>query len=297
MEWTIVDEIRLFRWAAQYKPGGINKHFHMICILERLNDPERYPVTLLQKETVAKRDFTADDVWKKLAEYYDLEALDRIELESPRQSGKDEFHLNWEEYGELMVSNASRVDPERSKSPVVITQEVEAQEIVAQPSTIKSGDIPATTDERSPQRDDDVAPGDKPENGVDASRPMNEMTIDSAAHVQENVEAPDSRQDDEPEGGKMMQEGEPETVVDAHTEEPEAANGLDVEAQEREADDKKPRKRGRKRETGKGEPLAKRTRHSATADEAKKAKKPAPPPQLPPSTQPTRISSRLRRKK
>ncbi|AGO13210.1 AaceriAFR063Wp [[Ashbya] aceris (nom. inval.)] len=111
VKWSTVDEIRLFKWVAQFKPAGIHKHFHMRCILERLNNPDDYPVTLLQSDEPRKT-FSAQDVWEKLAEYYDLQQADLVE---GMQVGEDEngdstprgsFSLPWGEYGELMLHNA-----------------------------------------------------------------------------------------------------------------------------------------------------------------------------------------------
>ncbi|AMD19368.1 HBR467Cp [Eremothecium sinecaudum] len=119
LKWSTVDEIRLLKWVAQFKPAGIHKHFHMRCILERMNNPDEYPVTLLQN-TEPKKIFTAQEVWEKLLEYYDLEEADKVEnmtldntedqnegvaLERRLQE-QEEFSLPWSEYSELMLRNA-----------------------------------------------------------------------------------------------------------------------------------------------------------------------------------------------
>lgn len=129
VEWTIIDEIRLFRWAAEFKPAGIHKHFHMLCILERMNHPEKYPLTLLQKESVrAGKLFTATEIWEKLSQYYNLPEMDKLEdqivqpvpksdvgqeetektmLEHKFQfAQRKDFGLPWDEYGELILENA-----------------------------------------------------------------------------------------------------------------------------------------------------------------------------------------------
>lgn len=129
VEWTIIDEIRLFRWAAELKPAGIHKHFHMLCILERMNHPEKYPLTLLQKESVrAEKLFTAKEIWEKLSQYYNLSEMDKLEdqIAQPvpksnvgqeetekatlehefRFAQRKDFGLPWDEYGELILENA-----------------------------------------------------------------------------------------------------------------------------------------------------------------------------------------------
>lgn len=140
VHWTIVDEIRLLRWASEFKPAGIHKHFHMFCIVERMNSPDKYPVTLLQKETMKLgKVFTAKDIWDKLSQSYNLEKIDEMEntysLEATTESSrngngngddaeiheetllelnnrirvrKQDFTLPWEEYGELILENARK---------------------------------------------------------------------------------------------------------------------------------------------------------------------------------------------
>ena len=83
VDWNIVDEIRLFRWVSEFKPVGIHRHFHMFCILERMNNPDKYPVITLQKETYHRppKLFTSKDIWLKLKQYYNLDEANNIENE------------------------------------------------------------------------------------------------------------------------------------------------------------------------------------------------------------------------
>ncbi|KAK5963490.1 Eaf7p PWA37_004622 [Arxiozyma heterogenica] len=83
VDWNIVDEIRLFRWVSEFKPVGIHRHFHMFCILERMNNPDKYPVITLQKESYHRppKLFTSKDIWLKLKQYYNLDEANRIENE------------------------------------------------------------------------------------------------------------------------------------------------------------------------------------------------------------------------
>jgi len=133
--WNIVDEIRLLRWVSEFKPAGVHKHFQMMCIVERLNHPDKYPLVLLQKENRRpNKQFTVDTVWAKLAQYYNLEEADKIENrnnteinneangKSIEENGTTEdqhqlnqllqhtrdFALPWNEYGELILSNAKK---------------------------------------------------------------------------------------------------------------------------------------------------------------------------------------------
>ena len=125
VEWTVMDEIRLLRWVSEYKPVGIHKHFHMMCILERMNHPDTYPVVLLQKEIIrTDKRFTARDIWLKLSQYYNLGESDKLENDAFKEptepiagmesdnykllTGKSEFSLPWDEYSELILKNAKR---------------------------------------------------------------------------------------------------------------------------------------------------------------------------------------------
>ncbi|GCF00301.1 esa1-associated factor [Zygosaccharomyces mellis] len=106
VDWTKVDEIRLLRWVAEFKPAGLHKHFHMYCIVERMNRPDKYPVVLLQKETVKSgKIFTASEIWEKLTQYYDLDTMDRTEGGELFDENKD-FELPWDEYGDLILDHA-----------------------------------------------------------------------------------------------------------------------------------------------------------------------------------------------
>ena len=78
-QWTKVEEIRLFKWMTLFKPAGVHKHFHMVCLLERMNKPEQYPIKLLQSDKGESKVFSAKDIWERLQKYYDLEKADAVE--------------------------------------------------------------------------------------------------------------------------------------------------------------------------------------------------------------------------
>lgn len=66
MEWNAEEEIQLFKALGGLKPIGINKHFFMACICDRLS-------------AALKRDISADVVWAHLHTMYNLEMLDSME--------------------------------------------------------------------------------------------------------------------------------------------------------------------------------------------------------------------------
>ncbi|CCF60290.1 hypothetical protein KAFR_0J02260 [Kazachstania africana CBS 2517] len=144
IEWSVVDEIRLLRWVSEFKPAGLHKHFHMMCIVTRMNNPEEYPVTLLQKENVQTKSFTADDIWQKLRQYYNLEEADKLEVSAMENSNKDisklhvfnkkDFALPWDEYGELILENAktgAKEEEELSEEELVTEASKEVEEVAS----------------------------------------------------------------------------------------------------------------------------------------------------------------------
>lgn len=65
---SVEGEIALFRAIAQARPVGMHKHFHIITLMQSI-----------KQET--GRSLTADMIWEKLADLYNLEQLDGIEAE------------------------------------------------------------------------------------------------------------------------------------------------------------------------------------------------------------------------
>uniref|UniRef100_A0A182TBK6 MRG-binding protein n=1 Tax=Anopheles maculatus TaxID=74869 RepID=A0A182TBK6_9DIPT len=66
LEWTPEEELQLFLAMDGAKPVGINKHFYMACIVERLSKS-------------LQRDIGSDAVWSHLRTIYNLKALDELE--------------------------------------------------------------------------------------------------------------------------------------------------------------------------------------------------------------------------
>lgn len=88
MEWSAEEECQLFKALTGLKPVGINKHFYMAFICERLS-------------TALKREITPDVVWAQLETMYNLEILNRIEP-LPFPLDQIDFDLPDAEFGELM---------------------------------------------------------------------------------------------------------------------------------------------------------------------------------------------------
>ncbi|CRL08501.1 CLUMA_CG021350, isoform A [Clunio marinus] len=65
-EWTTEEEIQLFLALHGLRPVGINKHFFMVCIVDRLSK-------------TLNRKISSDQIWKHLKTMYNLKALDDLE--------------------------------------------------------------------------------------------------------------------------------------------------------------------------------------------------------------------------
>lgn len=89
MEWSAEEECQLFKALTGLKPVGINKHFYMAFICERLS-------------TALKREISPDVVWAQLETMYNLEILNRIEPLPFVLEQIIDFDLPDDEFGELM---------------------------------------------------------------------------------------------------------------------------------------------------------------------------------------------------
>ncbi|KAL8597747.1 hypothetical protein ACOMHN_001706 [Nucella lapillus] len=65
--WNVDMEVNLFHAMRGHKPVGVNRHFHMVVIHEKLVSP-------------ATKKLTAKDVWNHLSTMYDLQALNESEI-------------------------------------------------------------------------------------------------------------------------------------------------------------------------------------------------------------------------
>ncbi|XP_037942805.1 MRG/MORF4L-binding protein [Teleopsis dalmanni] len=97
-EWTTEDEVQLILALADLKPVGINKHFYMAVIAERLSN-------------ALNREIPTESIWSHLHTLYNLEMLD--ELESlPFPNEEQEFSLPEDEYG-LLISKKKEESEEK----------------------------------------------------------------------------------------------------------------------------------------------------------------------------------------
>ncbi|GFO41426.1 mrg-binding protein [Plakobranchus ocellatus] len=64
--WNVDMEVNLFHAMRGHKPAGVNRHFQMIAIHEKLSS--------------ASKKLSSEDVWKHLSTLYDLQALNESEI-------------------------------------------------------------------------------------------------------------------------------------------------------------------------------------------------------------------------
>jgi len=94
MIWNVDMEVNLFHAIRGHKPAGVNKHFQMISIHERLSS--------------GLKKLTSKDVWERLSSLYDLRALNESELVPFPNDAQNEFDLNEDELKELCQKSFPR---------------------------------------------------------------------------------------------------------------------------------------------------------------------------------------------
>jgi len=67
-DWSTEDEIQLFFALDGLHPMGVNKHFAMAILVERLNGPFKL-----------SREITSEAIWAKLKSMYNMDKLDELE--------------------------------------------------------------------------------------------------------------------------------------------------------------------------------------------------------------------------
>lgn len=88
LTWDVDMEIQLFYAMANHKPVGINKHFHMACIWEKLSNS-------------ITKEISTQDIWKHIGSLYDLNMLEETEG-IPFPNHEMPFSLPESEFGPLM---------------------------------------------------------------------------------------------------------------------------------------------------------------------------------------------------
>lgn len=76
-------EAALLTLIAKYRPVGMHRHFHLICVLQKLKQAAEKVARQREQANEAQMDRTEtlqnpEAIWQKLSEWYDLEALNEL---------------------------------------------------------------------------------------------------------------------------------------------------------------------------------------------------------------------------
>lgn len=112
MEWSPEEEVQLFFALDGLKPVGVNKHFYMACIADRLSKS-------------LNREVPAECIWAHLRTMYNLDLLDELEP-LPFPNEQKDFFLPDTEFSSLMSRKRAEIEDRKSenkeKTPVVAKQ-------------------------------------------------------------------------------------------------------------------------------------------------------------------------------
>merc|ERR1712133_216897 len=99
--WTPSSELALFQAMISHKPAGINKHFSMAVVSEKLSSQ-------------FGGDITSDLVWGKLRTMFDLTAVDDREEVIPFTLEEREFSLPRRDFNNLIVEKQKEINKDKS---------------------------------------------------------------------------------------------------------------------------------------------------------------------------------------
>ncbi|KAH8277795.1 hypothetical protein KR018_007611 [Drosophila ironensis] len=126
-EWSAEEEVQLFHAMEGLRPVGINKHFHMSCIVQRLSK-------------ALNREMPSALIWRHLRTMYKLKELDDLES-LPFPNEEREFSLPEQDYG-LLQTKKTAAEVGCSDEMVAGAGEVAAS---AASSTENNGKAPPST--------------------------------------------------------------------------------------------------------------------------------------------------------
>lgn len=100
LEWSTEEEVQLLYALDGLRPVGINKHFYMARICERMSN-------------ALKRDISPDTIWTHLKTWYNLDALDQMER-LPFAEEQVEFALPESEYSALINKKLAETEEKKA---------------------------------------------------------------------------------------------------------------------------------------------------------------------------------------
>ncbi len=102
LNWNVETEVNLFHAMRNHKPVGVNRHFHMVCIISKLCES-------------LGRNVTSKQIWDHLASMYDLCALNESE-NLPFPNKEKDFLISDPVYDNLMAKEFPRAASEPTKT-------------------------------------------------------------------------------------------------------------------------------------------------------------------------------------
>uniref|UniRef100_A0AAG5DIL2 MRG-binding protein n=1 Tax=Anopheles atroparvus TaxID=41427 RepID=A0AAG5DIL2_ANOAO len=143
VEWTAEEEVQLFLAMDGMKPVGINRHFYMACIIDRLSK-------------ALQREIASETVWSHLGTIYNLRALDEQEF-VPFLNEECDFGLPEADFG-AAIGKRKQEDAERTVVPVASEPEPKIKQEVKEGPTVVKAPVSKTTlppkDGKEAEKDD-----------------------------------------------------------------------------------------------------------------------------------------------
>ncbi|XP_053670107.1 MRG/MORF4L-binding protein [Anopheles nili] len=122
LEWTPEEELQLFLAMEGTRPVGINKHFYMACIVERLSKS-------------LQREIGSESVWYHLRTMYNLKALDELESVALLNDESD-FCLPESDFS-ILIAKRRQEDAERNVALAINEQDLRKQDAKMEASIVK----------------------------------------------------------------------------------------------------------------------------------------------------------------
>ncbi|KAH8348819.1 hypothetical protein KR084_011464 [Drosophila pseudotakahashii] len=144
-EWSAEEELQLFHAMEGLRPVGINKHFYMSCIAQRLS-------------ARLNREMPSELIWRHLGTMYKLKELDDLES-LPFPNEEREFSLPEQDYGTLQTKKAVEVNAGEEAGEAQLASN-------GAPPTESNGKAPPATKApvpANPAKDSDKKAGSKPQ--------------------------------------------------------------------------------------------------------------------------------------
>jgi len=160
--WTASSELALFQSMITHKPAGINKHFSMAVVSEKLGSE-------------FGSDVTSDAIWNKLKTMFDLTAVDDREEVIPFPLEEKEFCLPRRDFNTLIVDKLKEINKDKTAGKSSKSVNRVSQDMGSDTSALKKEkDTPKVvvkTDSSKNLVKSDVKPESKEESGSGSKAP------------------------------------------------------------------------------------------------------------------------------